>query len=334
MSGSSTQQQSTSSTTAPSFAPQVGALTTAFNGANTALTKAQGATAPTDFTAGFTPDQLATFKSMLGYTDGNTTPQTTSATGTTMQNAGSAATAGALSGLNSYDPTKLNNTGSLVDQANAYVNGQNIPAQVAQAMQTANETARDVTMPGIEQNAAMTGNTNSSRTGIADGLVQRGLSETAANMTGALGSQAFANGMNLASSNANANNTDKLGALSSEATAGTNATNSGVNAGTAGINDQGALYGMAENAGQGEQAANQANLTNQQQQFQAQTQDPFAALQQYMGIIGSQNWGTTTNGTASTTSTPSAWQVIGGLLGGAGNVASMAGGLGWKPFGS
>jgi hypothetical protein len=49
-------------------------------------------------------------------------------------------------------------------------------------MQGATETARDVTMPGIEQNAAMTGNTNSTRTGIADGLVQRGLAEQSANL--------------------------------------------------------------------------------------------------------------------------------------------------------
>ncbi|MFI4971097.1 MAG: hypothetical protein ACHP7H_00340 [Hyphomicrobiales bacterium] len=330
--GSSTQQQQSSSSSSP-WGPQAGALTSAFNGASNAYGQASTAQAPTNFTAQFTPDQLNTFQQMLGYTNGNTTPQTTSATGTTMQNAGSAATTGALSGLSSYDPTQLNNTGSLVDQANAYVNGQNIPAQVAQAMQSADETARDVTMPQIDQNAAQTGNTNSSRTGIADGLVQRGLSETAANMTGALGSQAFANGMNLASSNANANNTNELGALTNTANAGTNATNSGVNAGTTAINNQGTLYSMAQNAGQGEQAANQANLTNEQQQYQAQTQDPFAALQQYMGIVGSQNWGSNSTSNSTSTSTPSAWQVIGGLLGGAGSLAGTAGGLGWKPFG-
>jgi len=329
MSGSS--QTSTSQTSTPSFAPQTGALTTAFNGANDALTKAQSATAPTDFTAQFTPAQLATFQQMLGYSSNSAVPQSAANAGTTLTGAGTNATTGALSGLGSYDPTKLNNTGSLVDQANAYVNGQNIDAQVANAMLPAEQQARDVTMPGIEQGAQISGNTNSSRTGIADGLVQRGLAEQATNLGATMRGTAFNNGMQLASSNANANNTNELAALTNAASAGNTATNTGVNAGTSSINDQGNLYSLAENAGAGQQAANQANLTNQQQQFQAQTNDPFAALQNYYNIVGANNWGQTTTGTQ--TSTPSAWQVIGGLLGGVGNAASTAGTLGWKPLG-
>lgn len=329
--GSSTQTQQESSSTTP-WAPQAAALQTAFDNAGTALTKSQQAQAPTDFTAQFTPDQLATFKQMLGYAGGNTTPQTTSATGAALQGAGTDATTGALSGLSGYDPTKLNNTGAITQAASDYVKGANIPAQVAQAMQSARETARDVTLPQIEQNAAMTGNTNSSRTGIAQGLVERGLAEQAANMSGALSSQAYQNGLTLASNNANANNSNELGALTGAASAGTNAANAGVNAGTAGINDQGTLFSLAENAGQGEQAANQAQLTNENQQYQSELNSPYASLLPYMQLVGSQMYGGNSTGTKTTESNPSAWQVIGGLLGAGGQGLSMAGNLGWKPF--
>lgn len=330
--GSSSQTQQTQSSSTTPWAPQGAALSTAFDQAGNALSKSQQAKAPTDFTAQFTPDQLATFKQMLGYAGTSPDPSNASATGSALQTAGTDATTGALSGLAGYDPTKLNNTQSITDAANDYVKGANIPAQVAQAMQSANETARDVTMPGIEQGAAMTGNTNSSRTGIADGLVQRGLAETAANMSGALSSQAYQNGLNIASSNANANNSDKLGALTGAASAGTSAANTGVNAGATGIADEGNLFSMASNAGAGEQAAEQAKLTNENQQYQSGVNSPYASLLPYMQLVGSQMYGSNSTGNSTSTSTPSAWQVVGGLLGAAGQGASMAGGLGWKPF--
>ena len=332
--GSSTQTTNSSSSSQPDFAPQVGALNTAFNSANTALTQAQGAQAPTNYTAGFTPDQLATFQQMLGYTNSNGTPTSQANTGSALSSAGTNATTGALDGLGNFNASSTNNPSSLVDAANQYVAGQNIPAQVQAAMQSADEQAQDVTMPGIEQDVTMTGNTNSSRTGIADGLVQRSLAEQAANMSGSMQGTAFANGLNLAENQANQNNTTNLGALSDAANAGTNAANSGVNVGTSSINNQGQLYSLAENAGQGQQAANQADLTNQQQQYQAQTNDPFAALNNYYNIVGSTNWGSSTSGTQTATSSPSAWSVIGGLLGGVGSAANAAGSLGWQPFAS
>lgn len=312
-SSSQTTQGTTSSTTTPGFAPQADALTTAMNGAQSAFGKSSQAQAPTDFTAGFTPDQLATFKSMLGYANGNTAPQTTGATGAALQGAGANATTGALSGLAGYDPTTQNNTGSLIDAAKQYVSGQNIPAQVEQATQQARENARDVVMPGIEQNAAMSGNTNSSRTGIAQGMVERGLAENAQNLNGALSSTAFNNGLTLASNNANANNVAKLGALSNTANAGTNAANSGVNASSSGINDATGLYNIANAGGTGEQAAHQADLTNQLQKYQSGVSSPYDSLKQLMSIIGTNNWGTTTNGTtnSTTTSNPSMMSQLG-----------------------
>jgi hypothetical protein len=319
--GSSTQETSKNENTTP-WAPQAAALTDAFGKAQTAYGQASQAQAPTDFVAQFTPDQLGVFKSMLGYGTGTSTAGT-STTGNALQTAGTNATQGALSGLTNYDPTKLNNTQSISDAANQYVSGQNIDAQVNNAMLNARQTARDVTLPGIDQNAAITGNANSSRAGIAQGLVERGLAQQSADLGASLRSQAYQQGLQLASNNANANNTNSLGALTGAAGAGTNAANSGVNASSSAINDQKGLYDLATGGASGQQQAQQANLDNQNAQFQSGTQSPYAALQGLMGIIGANNWGGQTTGTSTTTKTPSAFETIGGLLGAGASAAKL-----------
>lgn len=314
--------QQTQSSSQPGFAPQVSDLTTAFNDANGALGQAQGATAPTNFTAQFTPDQLSTFGSMLNFSNGTSTaPQT--AAGNTNISSGTGATTGALTGLEGFNPSATNNTSSLINSANQFVQGQNIPAEVQQAMLPSEQAANQVTLPGITQNADATGNADSSRTGLAQGMVEQGLAENAQNLDGSLTSNAFSNGLNLAENQAQSNNNNTLAALTNQGQLGNTTTNTGDSLASNAINNQGALFNIGEAAGSGEQAANQANLTNQEQQFQAQTSDPFAALDNYFGIVGSQNFGTNTTGTQTTT--PSALSVIGGLLGGAG---SLAGGLG------
>jgi hypothetical protein len=331
MSGSSKEKTTTSSSTTP-WAPQAGALTTAFSGALDAYGRAKGANAPTDFVSQFTPEQLANFRSMIGYGSNNAIPGQNAATGSALSTAGAGATTGALSGLSSFDPSAANNPNTLVDAANKYVAGQDINAQVNDAMLNARQTARDVTLPGIEQNAAVTGNTNSSRTGIAQGLVERGLAEQSGNLGASLRSGAFKDGLTLAASNAAANNASKLGALSTAATAGTDAARAGVGANSASIGDQSNLFGLADAGGSGLQGSQQAFLDNLLKRYQSQVSSPYDAVNALMGVVGTNMWGSNTNSTSEKESTPSAWQVAGGLLGAGGSAASTAGNLGWKPF--
>lgn len=333
MSSETKTNQQSAQQTSP-WAPQQAALTNAFDSAGNSLKTAQTAQSPTDFTAQYTPDQLATFRQMLNYSSTNPVPGQQANAGSDLTNAGVQGLQGGLYGLANFSPTELNNPQALTDAANRYADGQNIDAQVAQAMHPAVEQARDVTMPGIEQSAATTGNTNSSRTGVADGLVERGLAENAQNLGASLRSSAYQNYMNLASSNATNNNNAILTALQGRINGGSQAANTGLTAGNDSIANSNGLFDIAGRAGSGEQAANQADLTNQLNKYQAGVSSPFDALNQYMRIVGANNWGSNSTGTTSgtTTSTPSAWQVLGGLLGGAGSIAGTAGGLGWKPF--
>jgi hypothetical protein len=313
MSTQSEKETKTNATTDP-WAPQAAALQTAFTGAQGALTQASGVKAPTDYVAGMDPAAIAAFQQMIQQGGNLGIPGTQASTAGTLQQAGTGGVGGALNGLQGYDPTKLNNTGSLVDAANRYVSGQNIDGQVNDAMLNARQTARDVTMPGIEQNAAIGGNTNSSRTGIADGLVQRGLAEQATNLGATLRNNAFGTGLALASNNAQANNNSQVGALTAQGAIGNTAANTGVGAGTQSVANQGALTSEAAAGGAGMTAATQAQLDNIIQQYQSGVSSPFDALKQYMGVVGTNNWGSATQGDTTETKTPSAWDTISGLM--------------------
>jgi hypothetical protein len=330
--GSSNTQTENKSTTP--WAPQASALQNGFNAASGALSQSQAAAAnaPTNYVAQFDPALIGQFQNMLNYANSNNTGALNGA-GNTAATSGANASSAALSQLLGYDPTKMNNPQTLIDQANQYVAGQNIPAQVKAAMQQATEQARDVTMPGIAQGAAVSGNSDSSRRGIAEGLVQRGLAEQSANLSNSLAGQAFGQGLGLASNNANANNQAALSAASNAANAGNSALNAGSNAISNAISGQGALFGMGSNAGQGLTAAQQAQLDNQQAQYQAGINNPYASLAPYMQLVGSQLYGSNTTGTTEKQENPGALAIIGGLLGGAGSAASGLGKLGWKPFG-
>lgn len=315
-----------------SYAGQVSDLNSAFANAMAAYSKASGATAPSNFVASFDPSELAAFRSMIGYGNNNAVPNAQANNGTALSDAGTAGAKGALSGLGSFDPTAATNPSSVLDTAKAYMSGVDIPSMVAQAMHPAVETARDVTLPGIEQNAALTGNTNSTRTGIAEGLVQRGLAENTQNLTGSLESQAFQNALQLAQQKAESDNTSKVGALTAEGSLGN--TSAGVGNTTQNSSVQNMIQQLtaAATGGAGLTAGDQATLDNALKQYQSSVTAPFAPLDELMQIIGN-NYGQTTNSTGTnatnetTTTTPSPFQIAGGVLG-AGTSLLGSGGLG------
>jgi hypothetical protein len=267
MGSSSTTNQSQNSNTnysgsassAPGWAPQVAALTTAFNQAGGALTNAQSVPAPTGTAANLTGN---------GSLSNN---------GVNLSNSGANAATSGLGTLSNFNAGGTNNPQAISDAANKYVAGQNIPDQVKNAMLGATQTARDVTLPGIQQHAAIGNNTDSSRNGIAQGLVERGLAEQQTALTGALNGQAYANGLNLAQNQANSNNSLDLTAANAAAGQGNSAVNTGQNAYSGALTNT----GVANNI-------NQGNFSNG-------VGNAYAALQPYMQLFGGTNWGSTTN---------------------------------------
>lgn len=320
---SQTSSTNSSQQTSP-WGPQASALTTAFGNAQNAYNTASQAQAPTNFTAQMTPDQLSTYNNMLGYANGNTSPATETAAGNGMLSSGTAATNSAINGMTSYNPSATNNTQSVVNAATQYANGQNIQGQVNNSMLMANQEANQVTLPGMEQSAANNGNINGSRTGLSEGIVQQGLSEQAANLGSSLYNSSYNTGLQLAENQQATNNQQSLTNNQALGTLGSGYAGQGVSTLSSGINDQNNLYTMAQAGGAGQQTNNQEGLTNQQQQFQAQSTDPYSALDGLMGIIGGTNWGSNSTGTSNTTTTPSALSTIGGIMSSLGGFAMMS----------
>jgi hypothetical protein len=299
------------------WAPQADALTKAFQQAQNAYQQSQnGPAAPTDYVAGANQNQQNTYQQAIDFANGQAGTATGQINaGQNAVNTGQANLNGATAGLNSFNSVNGNNPQSLIDAANSYASGQNIPAQVKQAMQQATEQARDVTMPGIEMAAANSGNTNSSRAGIANGLVQRGLAETSANLSGTLQSQAFQNGLTLAQQQAQNNNVNELTKLNQQGNLGVNSFNSGNTGINNGVTNESGVLNIGNGGGTGQQTATQADLNNQQAQYQAGVQNPYNGLQQLMSIIGSQNWGSNSTGTSHTETDPGILGILGGALG-------------------
>jgi hypothetical protein len=258
-----TQNQNTNysgtATSAPGWQPQASALTTAFNQAGGALSNAQAVTAPTGTNANL---------------NGNAA---LSNNGVNLSNSGTNAATSGLGALSGYNAGNTNNTQAISDAAHQYADNQNIGAQTAAATHQAMEQARDVTLPGIQQNAAIGNNTDSSRNGIAQGLVQRSLAENTQNTYNSLYGQAYGNGLNLAQTQANNNNGLNLNAANAAASQGNSAVNTGQNAYSGALNNT----GTANNINQGNYSNGVGNA--------------YSALQQYMNLIGGTNWGTTTS---------------------------------------
>jgi hypothetical protein len=175
----------------------------------------------------------------------------------------------------------------------------------------------------MEQGAADTGNINSSRTGISEGLVRQGLAEQASGLGAQLTGNAYTHGLDLASNTNATNNAANLNAYNAEAGAGNAATNTGLDAYGNSISNQGNLFNLAGSGGAGLQSGNQAADTNAAQMYQASQTNPFLALNNYYNLIGGQNWGTNTTGTgtSTTTKTPSMLDYISGGLGAVGSLA-------------
>jgi hypothetical protein len=321
---SSTQEQKSNTSSTNSFTPaNIGYLDTGFNAAQNALGTAQANNvAPSGFVAGLTPQQLQQYQQIVASANGNQTPQQLSQLGSTLGTAGTAGIQGALNGYAGFNPTIQ----SLSQAGNQYAAGENIPAQVQAALRDATNQVRDVTLPGIDSNAAGTGNTNSSRTGIAQGLVERDLANKGADLSAELQNSAYNTGANLQQTN----NAQQLQALGGQGATGAAAAGIAPGALTSSVGTGSTLAGLGLLGASGGQQ-NQQDIYNNQIASNAFSQtNPFTALSQYLQNVGSYNAGGTGTGTSvgdqTTTSTPSMMSVIGALLGGGGSLLGSSGG--------
>jgi hypothetical protein len=162
---------------------QIPYLNQAFNQASGILNQGTGNVYSGDMTAQFTPEQLATFRSMIGQ-GGNAG---------TLANTGVNSLTGAANGLASFAPQ--GGVDSNIAAAGQYANNPYLSGQVDAAMRDARRSVYEDALPGIDRGAALTGNLDSSTSGISKGIVERGLAEKTADVSAGLRGNAFNQGL-------------------------------------------------------------------------------------------------------------------------------------------
>jgi hypothetical protein len=312
MTTSSTQQQS-SQTSAP-WAVQAPYLSQAFNQASTNLSNANGNTYSGQQVAQFTPDQLATFKSMIGSGNaGMAGANGATNAGYSAINSGTSALGAALSGLtnfNTTDPTQAN-----IASATSYANNPATQGMIDAATLDAKRAVSENVLPQLARSDALSGNAMSSKDAITKGIIGRGLADTVANTSANIRGQQFQTGLNLAEQGRENNQNAMLSALTGAAGAGTSAINSGTNTASSGNAIIDALFNRANGGGAGEQQNTQNQIDNAKGMDEYANGTAAQNLQNFFNIIGSNQWGGTSNGTQTTQSTPSLWNTIGSGLG-------------------
>jgi hypothetical protein len=286
-------------------------LTQAFSQASGNLSNAYGKTYDGQQVSQFTPDQLATFKNMTQY-GGNTSPaDTTGAIGANTANTGYSALSSALSGLKGFSPS--GGTDSNIAAATAYANNPATDGMIDASMRDARRSVSEQALPQIARGAATSGNTMSSRRAISEGLVERGLADKTADVSANIRGQQFDNGLKLAESGRQYDNSAIVDAMKAAGSMGGSAIGTGLNGIGAGIDQAKGLFDIANAGGAGQQASGQAAIDNAKGMSEYGVDRNQKALQDFFSIIGANNWGGTQQGTQ--TSTPSTWSTIGSGLG-------------------
>lgn len=228
---------------------------------------------------------------------------------------GAAGIGNAAGGL--FDMAGADRIGQTLDAANRTANNPFISGMVDSAMLDARRNAGENVLPSLYRNAAGTGNLNSSRTAIAEGIVNRGLAEKAAGISSELRGQAYDTGLRVGQRDQEigADALARSGALFDSMTG----------RGFGGIAD---ATGMRNNAmlgglemGEAERGFRQMGIDNEL----AKRDQDYNNLAKYYGIIGANNWGKTGTETTVQKNQPGAAQIAGGVLGGLGSLFGKGG---------
>lgn len=215
-----------------------------------------------------------------------------------------------MAGYNPADPTQQNiqNAGQYAD--NPYLNG----AIDAASRDVTRNLTEDV-LPGINRSAAGTGNTNSTRTGIAEGVALRGAQDRIGDISSTIRADAYNSGLNLSEQGRQANMQGQLTGQGMGLDALNTAIGRGMDLQGQGMQGTVNMYDLMGRAGDKYQQDQQGFADANYQRWQGQYNQPWDLLSRYMGAVGGTNWGSQTQ--SATTNPGSTMGAIQGALGGA-----------------
>lgn len=325
LSGSKTTTQKTESTSKP-LEFQQNQLNTLFQGAGDAF-KAQSGTPfyQGDLYAGMSQQGKDNLGAIQDYSTGQGQQTAGALTGLGNQLMGQAGSAidtlGQVRAGYSQDPTQANLATAGAYAANPYLDG-----QIDAASRDVNRNLRENALPGLDAAAQSSGNMNSSRAGVAEGIARRGAADAIADISANFRGNAWSQGLGMAESSRLAN----LNGLAGTSAAYGNMAGQGASALQAG---QASAYGnlnAATAADQAGQVDRQGEADAAYKAWQGQDTRQNDLLKRYQDVVAANNWGGTSTGTQ-TQKTPTGG-VLGGILGLASGGLGIASGLGWNPL--
>lgn len=320
-------QTTNSTTTNAPGGPQAGALNTIYGGAADAYNQTKGIGYTGDFYAAPNATQYGAYNQAAGFAGGQGAgvPGAQINAGLPLMAQGFGGAGGALSGLLNYGNT--DQTQNNIGTANAYANNPYIDQAVTAATYGANRNAAESDIPNLYRSASASGNINSDRAALAQGVIQRGLAENAQNIGASMRNNAWNTGLQTALQQGQMG----LGALSSAGSLGANLGSQGSGMASQGLTDQQNLSKLYEAAGTGLNNLAQTGINNDLAKTQYAQQNPWAALNNYYGIAGQGNWWGTQNQNSTqmgmspvqNQQKPGALSYIGAGLGMLGSVAGL-----------
>jgi hypothetical protein len=265
---------------------------------------------PDNFVAGFNPGLIDTFKNMLGYGSSYNTAAT-GAAGASLATSGAGASSGALTRLGMFNPS--GGVDSNIAAATRYASNPDVDAMVTAAMRPAVEQAQEGALPGIARSGAANGTINSNKNMIAQGMVARDLERQQTDLGANLRGQLYSKGLDLAEGGRQFDNSSVLDSIKSLISGGNASAATGGALTSASIGQQGALYNMNQQGGQGLTDAEQQSINNILAKYGFDTTNMSNLLNNYWSTVGDLK-GQTTNMNSTTKSTASPAAILGGLL--------------------
>lgn len=229
-----------------------------------------------------------------------------------------------LAGFNPADPTQSN-----INNAGLYANNPYLDGAIDAASRDVTRNLTEDVLPGINRNAAATGNTNSTRTGVAEGIALRGAQDRLGDISSTIRADAYNSGLGLSEQARQANMSAQLQGQGYGVDALNTAIGRGMDLRNQGLQGTLNMYDVLGRSGGQFQADSQGYANADFERWKGQYDKPWDLLSRYMGVAGGANWGSSTQQTTQNT-TPGSW---GGALQGA--LGGAAAGLGlYKDFSS
>lgn len=202
------------------------------------------------------------------------------------------------------DPTAGN-----IANAGKYADNPYMDQMIAGASRDINRNLTENVLPSIDRDATATGNINSTRSGVAEGIATRGANDAIGDISAAMRGGAYKDGLGLAESARTAN----MGAGATAASGFGNLYGQGLQGSAQGMDMTYRNLDAMVKSGQISQADAQSQLDAELMRWTQGDSRDMDLLSKYYGVIGSSDWGGTTN-TKTKTPGPGLLQIAAGGL--------------------